>query len=202
MLKRQPNSLHAQLLHSPEVFGGRFRRFHCTRSQIVDAMATTIFYSVQSCLGSDSQYPQVTCQKPRLAPIARHRAGKHSMKEERYVEHAIFADLQVATHHIRAHQPEMLTVLDTALADARTLAHRIINQDNQGDIVAGATKFNHQRGGPFLCLEQYNRPIGNCSPILDNARAIADQMAPQQVYQGANQIGRGSALPEQAMAAN
>ena len=60
-----------------------------------------------------------------------------------------FADLQVATHNICAHQPEMLTVLDTALADARTLAHRIINQDKQGDTAAGATKLNHQWGAPF-----------------------------------------------------
>ena len=96
----------------------------------------------------------------------------------------------------------MLTVLDIALADARILAYRIINQDNQGDIVAGATKLNLQRGGLFLCLEQHNRPIGNCFPIQDHARAIADQIAPQQVYQGANQRGRGSALLEQAMAVN
>ena len=39
-----------------------------------------------------------------------------------------WADLQVATHIIRRSQRHMLSVLDSALADARTLAHRIVYQ--------------------------------------------------------------------------
>ena len=112
------------------------------------------------------------------------------------------ADLQVATHHIRYHQPDMLTVLDTALADARTVVHRIVNQDCQGDIVAVATKVTNQRGGPYVCMEQYIHLSDSHAPILDQARVITDQVAPQLVHQQANQRGRGSAIPTFAMAAN
>ena len=49
----------------------------------------------------------------------------------------LFTDLHVATHYIRTRQPSMLTVLDGALSDARTLAHRIMDYDNQKSTAAG-----------------------------------------------------------------
>ena len=70
----------------------------------------------------------------------------------------LFADLQVATHHIRVHQPGMLTIFDSVLADDRTFAHRIINQDNQGGIVAGATKHHQQRGMAMLSIAGQSSP--------------------------------------------
>ena len=96
----------------------------------------------------------------------------------------------------------MLTVLDIALADARTLSHRTVNQDRQGDIVAGATKVTPQRGGPYVCMEQYTHLSESHAPNLDQAGVITDQVAPQQVHQQANQRGKGSAMPTFAMAAN
>ena len=95
----------------------------------------------------------------------------------------ICADLQFATHHIRAHQPGMFTILDSDLVDARTFAHRIINQGNQGGIVAGSTKLHQQRGTAMLFIEGGSRPMGSCLPAEDSTRAIADQVASQQVYQ-------------------
>ena len=65
----------------------------------------------------------------------------------------LFTDLHVATHYIRARQPGMLTILDGALADARTLAHRIMDQGNQGGIVAGATNLHQQPGKAMLPIE-------------------------------------------------
>ena len=96
----------------------------------------------------------------------------------------------------------MFNVLDIALANARTLALRIVNQDCQGDIVAGATKVTYQRGGPYARMDQYIHLSESHAPILDQARAITDQVAPQQVHHGANQRGRGSAIPKPAMVAN
>ena len=51
----------------------------------------------------------------------------------------VFADLQVAIHIIRRSQPHMFSVLDSALADSRTLAHRIVNQDCHYAIETGTT---------------------------------------------------------------
>ena len=51
---------------------------------------------------------------------------------------SLFVDLQVATHFIRLRQPTMLSVLDSALSDTRTLAHRILEMDSQ-------TKSPHER---------------------------------------------------------
>ena len=52
----------------------------------------------------------------------------------------LFVGLQVAIHIIRRSQPHMLSVLDSALVDARTLAHRIVNQDCHYDIESGTTR--------------------------------------------------------------
>ena len=93
-----------------------------------------------------------------------------------------FADLQVASHRIRAHQPGILIILDSVLADARTLAHRIINHGNQGGIVAGATKLHQQPGTAMLFIEGGSRLMGSCPPAEGSTRAIADQTAAQQVY--------------------
>ena len=69
---------------------------------------------------------------------------------------SLWADLQVATHIIRRSQPHMLSLLGSSLADARTLAHRIVYQDCNYSIKIGATRAilpNHGRirgDGPAL----------------------------------------------------
>ena len=61
-----------------------------------------------------------------------------------------FADLQVATYIIRRSQPHMLSVLDFALADARTLAHKIVNQDCHYAIETGTTRATSTNYGRIL----------------------------------------------------
>ena len=78
-----------QLLHCLEAFGADFIDSIAPVHRFLMQWLPPNIYSVRSCLGSVSQWPQVTWQKHRLAPIARHSAGKHTMKEEWYVEHAI-----------------------------------------------------------------------------------------------------------------
>ena len=98
-------------------------------------------------------------------------------------------DLHVATHYIRARQPSMLTILDGALSDARTLTHRIIDQEDQRTNRAGATNPYHCCLGITLPIEGGSRLMGSWPPDERPPSAIADQDSCQ--YQD-QEIPRGS----------
>ena len=91
----------------------------------------------------------------------------------------LFTDLHVATHYIRARQPGMLTILDGALAEARTLAHRIMDHDDQRGNVAGAPNLYQPPERAMLPIEGGSRHMGTRPPEERAPRAIADQGAHQ-----------------------
>ena len=94
----------------------------------------------------------------------------------------LFTDLQVATHIIRCSQPHMLSVLDSALAHARTLAHRIVNQDCHYAIETGTTR---------ATLPNYGRIPGDGPvPVLDQRHANNDQMDSRHVYRPSGPHGK------------
>ena len=72
----------------------------------------------------------------------------------------VWADLQVATHISHRSQPHMFSVLDCALADARTLAHRIVYQDCHYSSDTGTTR---------ATLLNYGRIIGD-GPALEQSQ--------------------------------
>ena len=94
----------------------------------------------------------------------------------------LFTDLHVATHYIRIRQPSMLTILDGALSDARTLAHRIMDYDNQKSTAAGISN-EHQlqewdgRNWVLLGMDRGKCPLGAQQPEEVEPQAIADQGA-------------------------
>ena len=95
-----------------------------------------------------------------------------------------FSDLQVATHIIRRSQPHMFSVLDLALADARTLAHRIVNQDCYYTIESGTTRATLPNNGRI--------PSDGTVPIRDQRHANYDKAVAGNVYQPIGPHGRGA----------
>ena len=90
----------------------------------------------------------------------------------------------MATHIIRRSQPHMLSVLDSALAHARTLAHRIVHQDCLYVIGAGTTR---------ATLPNYGRFSGDGPVlILNQGHANNDQMDSGSVYQPTRPHGKGA----------
>ena len=80
----------------------------------------------------------------------------------------LWADLQMATHIVRRNQPHMLSVLDSALADARTLAHRIVYHDCRYFIETGTTRATLPNYGRIPCdgpaLEQSQGHLALAQP--------------------------------------
>ena len=95
----------------------------------------------------------------------------------------LFTDLQVATHIIRRSQPHMLSLRDSALADARTLAHRIVNQDCYYAIENGTTRATLPNKGRI-------RSDG-ALPILDHGHADYDQAVARKWCQPSGPHGKG-----------
>ena len=96
----------------------------------------------------------------------------------------LFTDLQVATHIICRSQPHMLSVLDSALADARALAYRIVNQDCYCTIEIGTTRATLPNNGRI--------PSDGTVPIFDQRHANNDQTVSGNVYQPIGPHGKGA----------
>ena len=86
----------------------------------------------------------------------------------------LFTDLHVATHYIRARQPSMLTILDGALS----LAHRIMDYENQRTNAAGTPNAHKlPRSWVLLGIDGGNCLLGARPPDERVPKAIADQGA-------------------------
>ena len=84
----------------------------------------------------------------------------------------LVTDMHVATHYIRTRQPSMLTILDGALSDARTLAHRIMDYDNQKCPRAGI--FNEHK------LQEWHGRTW-VRQGMDKGKCVLDAQQPEEV---------------------
>ena len=93
-----------------------------------------------------------------------------------------WADLQVATHIIRPSQPHMISVLDFALADARTFAHRFLYQDFHYTIETGTIR---------VILPNHGRILGD-GPALEQSHGHLALVQPRGASQdqGSGSFGR------------
>ena len=101
----------------------------------------------------------------------------------------LFTDLHVATHYIRNRLPTMLPLLDGALSEARTLAHRILEFKEPRDSAAEASY-----GLPSA--EQMDREARNWMLLGTNQRKPTKEV-PMDVQQSDQSIPKAIADQEQ-----